>query len=57
MTDLFAAEGAEYERMRDFESALDQYLIAYEYVKDFSPLNFKIGKVYYYLKEYEKSSK
>ena len=56
MVSIFAAEGAEYERMRDFESALDQYLIAYEYVKDFSPLNFKIGKVYYYLKEYEKSS-
>ena len=56
MVSIFAAEGSEYEKMRDFESALTQYLEAYKYVKDFSPLNFKIGKVYYYLKEYEKAS-
>ena len=51
----FIGEGDEYYSMRDFESAIEKYLFAYENISNNPILIFKIAKTYYFLKEYDKS--
>jgi len=61
----FITDGDDYYSMRDFVTAIEQYLFAYnnlsfsiddtEEVKKTVALKFKISKTYYFLKEYSKS--
>ena len=61
----FITDGDDYYSMRDFSTALDQYLFAYnnlsfstndsEEIKKIVALKFKIAKTYYFLKDYTKS--
>tara|TARA_Y100001970_G_scaffold287715_1_gene413047 strand:+ start:783 stop:2117 length:1335 start_codon:yes stop_codon:yes gene_type:complete len=63
----FITDGDEYYSMRDFSTAIEQYLFAYnnlsfsnndsEEVKKIVALKFKLSKTYYFLKEYSKSRK
>ena len=61
----FISDGDEYSSMRDFSTALEQYLFAYnnlsfsnentKEVDKMVALKFKISKTYYYLKDYSQS--
>ena len=61
----FITDGDDYYSMRDFSTALDQYLFAYnnlsfstnnsEELKKIVALKFKIAKTYYFIKDYAQS--